>query len=268
MRLLALDFDGVISDSAPEAFVVALRTWLDLVPGSSLRDRTQLESDGAPERDAVAREPLWAGFLAQMPLGNRAEDYGVVLAALECAAELPDQAAYDEFYAGRDAAWLRTYHRRFYQVRHALADADPAGWRRLLGPYPALLEVLRRRAGEVVYAVATAKDRRSVRMLLRDYGIDDLFDESLVLDKEAGVSKDAHLEHLHRSQGFAFPEMTFVDDKLNHLDRVAPLGVRCGLAGWGYNGPREERQARERGYQVLALDGLEQQLFGSSAGRS
>ena len=39
-------------------------------------------------------------------------------------------------------------------------------------------------------------------------------------------------------------EMTFVDDKLNHLDDVAPLGIRCALAAWGFNGPREIEQAR------------------------
>ncbi len=36
MHVLALDFDGVISDSAPEAFVVALRTFAALSPGTAL----------------------------------------------------------------------------------------------------------------------------------------------------------------------------------------------------------------------------------------
>jgi hypothetical protein len=58
--------------------------------------------------------------------------------------------------------------------------------------------------------------------------------------------------------------MTFVDDKVNHLDAVAPLGVRCALSAWGYNGPREHELARARGYRVCSLADVESQLFGVS----
>jgi hypothetical protein len=43
---------------------------------------------------------------------------------------------------------------------------------------------------------------------------------------------------------------------------VAPLGVRCALAAWGYNGERELRHARARGYLVCTLDDVDRQLFG------
>jgi phosphoglycolate phosphatase-like HAD superfamily hydrolase len=84
-----------------------------------------------------------------------------------------------------------------------------------------------------------------------------------VLDKETGVHKDAHLKELHKTVGVAYEEMVFVDDKVNHLDRAAGLGVRCALAAWGYNGEREVELARERGYRVCTLENAEEQLFGS-----
>jgi hypothetical protein len=56
--------------------------------------------------------------------------------------------------------------------------------------------------------------------------------------------------------------VTFVDDKVNHLDDVAPLGVRCVLAAWGYNGDRERREAERAGYRVCGLDQVEAALFG------
>jgi hypothetical protein len=88
-----------------------------------------------------------------------------------------------------------------------------------------------------------------------------LFGAGRVLDKETGVSKLAHLEHLQRELGVAFAEMTFLEDKVNHLESVAPLGVRCALAAWGYNGPREHGRARELGFLVCTLDDVEAQLF-------
>jgi len=248
MKLLVLDFDGVISDSGREAFVVARRTYLEQRPSSLLQGRDD--------------DALYALFVDIMPLGNRAEDFGVALAAIEAGALLPDQAAYDAYYAAQDPRWLRAFHERFYQVRTAFSRSDPAGWLALLRPYPRFLATLRRRAGACRYAIATAKDRRSVRVLLREYGVADLFPEDLVLDKEAGVTKVAHHEHLARHCGVAYAEMTFVDDKVNHLDAVAALGVRCALSAWGYNGPREHELARARGHRVCSLDDVEVQLFG------
>ena len=198
-----------------------------------------------------------------MPLGNRAEDYGVVLAAIEADAPLDDQAAYDAFHAAQDPRWLAAFHERFYVEREALSEEDPRGWRAMLGPFAPLLAILRRRAGACRYAIATAKDRRSVAILLAEYGVADLFEPALVLDKETGVTKVVHHEHLARATGIAFGEMTFVDDKVNHLDAVGALGVRCVLAAWGYNGPREQRIARAHGHRVCGLDDFEAVVFGN-----
>jgi phosphoglycolate phosphatase-like HAD superfamily hydrolase len=247
VKLLALDFDGVVADSAREAFAVARRTYLELRPDSSLRSADEA--------------PLWHAFLGLMPLGNRAEDYATALAAIEAGIALPDQAAYDAYFDAQDPAWLRAFHRRFYQVRQALSDADRAAWLALLGPYPRVLELLRRRAGACEYAIASAKDRTSVGILLAHYGVADLFAPELIVDKEAGVTKDLHLRRLAGLRGLDFSEITFIDDKVNHLDAVAPLGVRCALAAWGYNGPREHREARARGHLVCRLGDVETQLF-------
>jgi phosphoglycolate phosphatase-like HAD superfamily hydrolase len=266
LRLLALDFDGVISDSAPEAFVVALRTWRELRPGARLPGDLAPGTEGrGPSRAEVLAHPLYPAFLDLMPLGNRAEDYGAMLDALGAGARLADQAAYDRWRARLPSDWLRAFHKAFYRVRTALSEADPAGWIALMGPYPQLPAILRRHAGEVVFAIATAKDRRSVAKLLASYGIDDLFPEGRVLDKEAGVSKAEHLARLHARFGVPYPEMALLEDKVRHLDAAARLGVRCALATWGYNGEREIAQARASGYLVCSLADLERQLFGATS---
>jgi phosphoglycolate phosphatase-like HAD superfamily hydrolase len=267
MRVLALDFDGVIADSAPEAFLVALRTFAELRPRSAAAGAAAaFAGAAAPEPDALRSSPVYDPFLALLPLANRAEDYGVMLSALETGTPVPDQAAYDALRDGHAAAWLDDYHQRFYRQRHALAEADPPGWLRLMPPYPELLAVLRRRAGDVELAIATAKDRRSVAALLRRYGIDDLFPAERILDKQTGVAKTAHLAALRGRCGVEFKQITFVDDKLNHLDGAAGLGVRCGLAAWGYNGPRETQQAEARGYLVCGLADVERKLFDGEVG--
>jgi phosphoglycolate phosphatase-like HAD superfamily hydrolase len=253
----------VISDSAPEAFAVAVRTWCGMRPESRLCNRVALLGGvEAPAPEVVLHDPVYAAFVEMMPLGNRAEDYAVELHILEAGRNVADQQAYDTCKAELDPEWLRAFHKRFYRERSRMSEADPDRWQRLMRCYAGIPELLRRHAPEVALAIATSKDRRSVAKLLEAYGVSDLFPEGTVLDKETGVSKRSHFEHLQQRFGFAYGEMTFVDDKLNHLDGVAPLGVRCGLAAWGYNGAREIVSARARGYLVLELGGLEAAVFG------
>ncbi len=262
LSLLALDFDGVISDSAPESFEVALLTYTQMMDCSRFDDRRAvLESGSLPTPSRLAEDPLYASFLDLMPLGNRAEDFAISLSALEASRPLADQADYDAFRSELDESWLQEFHRRFYENRAALSRRESTGWRRMMGPYPPFLEILHRRAGDALLAIATSKDAETVAALLRDYGIEALFPRERVLDKETGVHKDAHLRQLHKTVGVAYEEIVFVDDKVNHLDRVAGLGVRCALATWGYNGEREVERARQCGYRVCTLENAEQQLF-------
>ena len=261
MRVLALDFDGVISDSAGESFLVALRTYTRLRPGSRFCTAAS-DLDGAP-RAAILAHPVYLDFLALMPLGNRAEDFAVALGLLEAGRQVGDQAAYDLEKSSQPEDFLSDYHAEFYLERQRLTEADPEAWLELLGPYPDFIALLARRAGDVELALATAKDRRSVDALLCAYGIDSLFASDRVLDKDTGVDKSAHLRALQARSGVGFEEITFIDDKVNHLDSTARLGVRCGLATWGYNGVRERALAEDRGYMLIDLEDAERQLFGA-----
>jgi phosphoglycolate phosphatase-like HAD superfamily hydrolase len=259
MRVLALDFDGVISDSAPESFIVALRTYTELRPESGLVDvASQLDHAGLAE---VREHPLYRGFVGLMPLGNRAEDFGVALSLLESGRQAGDQRAYDTFRRTQSAAFAEIFHERFYEERRRYSDTDPAGWLELLSPYPEFIELLRRCADHVILALATAKDRRTVERLLDAYGVADLFSNDRIFDKETGVSKRAHMTALHEQLRVAFADITFVDDKVNHLESVAGLGVRCALAAWGYNGARERTIADSHGYLVCGLADAESLLF-------
>ena len=262
-RLLALDFDGVISDSAPESFAVGLLTYIELVPDSGYGDRLERFSvERAPALASVASDPLYDSFVELMPLGNRAEDFGAVLRALEAGEQIHEQRDYDRWRAMIDPAWLASFHKCFYETRTTLSTNDRQGWGRLMSPYWKFVEFLRRRSTDAILAIATAKDRRSVEMLLEGYGIADLFPADRLLDKETGVRKDQHLIALRRAFGIPFGQMVFIDDKLNHLEVVAKLGVRCGLAAWGYNGAREADLARRAGYAVFELGNVESMLFG------
>lgn len=262
---LVLDFDGVISDSAVESFLVALRTYVKLRPHSPLakHDAPLRESTLA----AIRLDPLFLDFLEMMPLGNRAEDFGVVLSLLEDGLRAEDQLGYDRARSGQPVDFLEAFHAQFYEERAALQRMDQDIWASWIEPYEPLVRCLRAPGSEKALCIATAKDRPSVEILLDRYGLTGVFLPDRVIDKEHGRSKRAHLSALRERLGLEFSDLTFVDDKFNHLEDVAPLGVRCVLAAWGYNGQREQVLAQQAGYRVCPVDQIPECLFESEGDR-
>ena len=220
-----------------------------------------LREDALSGGDAFRDDALYASFLDLLPLGNRAEDFGVSLAIIEDGLDIDDQEGYDEFFQSIDGDWLERFHHQFYELRAALRLADESAWVGLHLPYPGLADTLRIHKGAAVTAVATAKDARSVELLLSALGLDGLFDPEWVLDKETGVNKKQHMRALSERLRIDFENITFVDDKLNHLHSVAELGVRGVLAGWGFNTDREHRLAAEQGFEIAELDTAGTVLF-------
>jgi phosphoglycolate phosphatase-like HAD superfamily hydrolase len=269
MSILALDFDGVICNGSHEVFVVGLQTYVDLVPRSAMAGHLQHLLAVTPLSSyRFDSDPLLRAFDKLTPLGNRAEDFGAAIMSLDQGIVIDSQEAYDVFLAEQDTEWLSAYHQRFYENRASLSTRDLAEWLRLMSPYESFLELLRRYAPNVTMAIATAKDGRSVRLLLEEFGISDLFPPQLLLDKDVGVRKTVHLQQLARLLSAECSEITFVDDKVNHLQRVAPLGVRCVLAAWGYNDEREHRLARRHGFEIATLQSAEEIIFGQPGDHS
>jgi len=96
-------------------------------------------------KGAEQNAALWERFVELLPLGNRADDYGVCLLAIATNTALPGQDDYDHFRAGLDPAALRAFRKRLYQLRARWERQDPSGWRALLPAYPGICELLRRR---------------------------------------------------------------------------------------------------------------------------
>jgi phosphoglycolate phosphatase-like HAD superfamily hydrolase len=262
MRVLAFDFDGVLCDSSRELFVVAVDALAGIEPDSTLLSRlAPLRDEALAGGNRFRENPLYQQFSDLLPLGNRAEDFGVALRAMEGSKTISDQAQYDGFYAELPVAWRDRFHLEFYAARGRLRESDPGRWMALHLPYPDLVAALERHRGKFLMAVATAKDSPSVHLLLAELGLKDLIDSRLILDKETGVEKTVHLRELQRRTGTPFHDITFVDDKLNHLVKVASLGVRCVLAGWGFNTDRERVTARRLGFAVARLDDLDRTVF-------
>jgi len=263
VRTLALDFDGVIADTSRETFTVSLRTWARLEPVGLLASHPLSQRDGAaPTEYPFEEDSLFRFFVEAMAMGNRAEDFGVLLAAHDRGTAIPGQTAYDAFRAELSPRWLERFHRSYYEEREALRREDPEGWVSLQRPYLHMTELLGRRGRRGRVAVLTARDRGSLLQLLEAWELDRVIPPEMIYDKETGVRKTAHLQRLCQDHGVRPEAVTFVDDKINHLVATAHLGVRGVLAGWGHNTVREHSEARRLGFPIASVETAAELLFG------
>ncbi|MEA2063000.1 MAG: HAD hydrolase-like protein [Gemmatimonadota bacterium] len=253
-RVLALDFDGVISDSLLEAYLITRRIAGDFDPDLAPENSKYLPTLDSIRSFRYSNPEHWKSFAALVPFSNRCEDYLLCQMAAHQSRRITSQEQFNTFARRLTREEIDSFHDAFYAERYRLAGLDREKWLSLNSCYPGVPEVLRKLAGRFTLAVVTSKDRRSVGILLKHYGVAEIFDN--VLDKSMGASKRAHLTELSERCGIPYENITFIDDKVAHLIDCAPLGIHPLLAGWGYNSDQERELACKHSIKVLELEEL------------
>ncbi len=239
--VLALDFDGVIWDSAPECFEVGRRAYQELF-GTDMSGPTNKQR-----------------FLAGRPLARTGHDFFIILRLLESQPDV-DLAAFSlsEFVALREqlAQDAARFNALFYALRSQFRDQDFQDWASWQSPYPAMIGLLDRWDSRFQgVALATTKDEASAHALLRSAGRD-----WPVFGREFSVEKDLQIAGIAHRFGVEAGEILFVDDLLENLLQVAPTGAQTAMASWGYNTPESRQEAQSLGYPVVDVEGLERLL--------
>jgi len=257
-RLLVFDFDGVISNSIHDSFVTALNTYAGMMHVLHLPLEGKIDPPDDIFRFEKSHPGLFSDFQHLLPFGNRAEDYYVILQMIGkgLAKSIHNQDDFDRCREQLPRKDKDDYTRRFYIERNERQDRDPEAWSKLLPVFPGVAEAARILSGRMKLAIATSKDRRSVDLQLKRYGMAVLFGKGAILDQNFSNSKRDHLIHFHEFFKIPLADMHFIDDKALHLLEVMDLSVRCHLALWGFNTEREHAIARENGINLLRVEDL------------
>lgn len=243
-RVLALDFDGVIWDSAPECFETGWRTYQKLF---------KVDLSGAQNKSR---------FLAGRPLARTGHDFYLLLYLLDRQPQL-DLASFpfDELVKlrARFKEQARAFDAEFYVQRAKYREEDLGLWLSWQGPYPKVVELLDRwEASFEGVALATTKDRQSAAALLKTIGR-----SWPIFGKEFSLEKDRQLEGIAAHFSVNSENIIFVDDLVENLEQVRSTRASSVLASWGYNTLESREEAKRRGYPVLDVLELEE-LFRTS----
>jgi phosphoglycolate phosphatase-like HAD superfamily hydrolase len=223
LPIVALDFDGVICDSARETAVSAWRAGRELWP----------EWDAAePPPELVAR------FLRVRPYLDTG--YQAILMMRLLADGLPDRE-FAERLEEHCRTWLERLGlgrddlvRAFGRTRDEWIRADLAGWLGCHALYAGVSEALVQARSCVELYIVTTKQERFTRALLAAHGI--ALPAERLLGLERGRPKEDILSEILAGAGCR--PLHFVEDRAETLRRVLAeprlAAVHLYYAAWGY----------------------------------
>jgi len=257
MHLLALDFDGVICDSAPENAATAWRCcrqlWPDEFPGTDVVPQEQLR------RFCAARPYMETGYQAilmtrMMQAGAIPEDYTTLFAdRLRC-------------HVAASGMTMDELKKRFGDERDRWVKEELAGWlgyNRLYEGAAQVLEVLRQPGKDIRVIILTTKEDRFVKRILEHFGVP--FDMKDIYGLERIRKKDIELQNFLECG--KYERVAFVEDRLATLQRCETLSalnrLELAFAPWGYTTPEQRADAAaDSRIRVLPdVDGLKN-IFG------
>ncbi len=253
-NVIALDFDGVICDSAAECVVSAYGAFC--------------QAKGEDFDPFVSPVPDYFrdGFYRMRPLIRDGRDYLMILHLLDLRVPIADQHGFDEALEARLPDLLDLFkvedgpglEGAFQRYRAGFRGRDEAGWMDRNPLYTGMVQALSQRRGDFGRVfVTTSKPSAVSRGILQHNGF--VLPEGHVLGKDmvgSSPDKNVHMRLVTEAVDGSYLDIHFIDDQVAHLESAGGLGVNCYLAAYGYTTEKQLERARALGIEVLQEDDL------------
>ncbi|MDA1143001.1 MAG: HAD hydrolase-like protein [Planctomycetota bacterium] len=259
-NLLALDFDGVICDSAGECLYSAFNTY------AAARG---LQSAGSV---SDIRRDWYDTFYQMRPYIRDGKDYFVILYFLEHGIPIESQTQFDDQSAAvmgevcslAEVESTDELEQHFQDSRRAIRARDEAAWFDMNPLYDHMRKGLESRGPsfEGVY-ITTSKPTDAATQILYHHGI--RIPESQILGKDKvkkTKAKNSQMEAVARAANIELSEILFLDDQVSHLTAAQKIGVQCFAATWGYITGAQVEEAVQAGIQLLSEDEVQDWMEG------
>lgn len=232
-RLLALDFDGVICDSAAETAISGWKAAKGIWPDKF--------TEPLPPQDIVEK------FRRIRPyLETGYQSIFMIRMLVDGEAETSFQYSLTEKFAVMMEDFKLTKEKlvhEFGAVRDSWIQKDLESWLAPQNPYPGTIESLREALLKHRVLILTTKQERFAKAWLTHFNVDFPAEDIIGLDRK--TPKEETLAEFVRANK---KNIHFVEDRLKTLQRVAAIPslkrVNLHYADWGYGTPSELHEAK------------------------
>ena len=246
MKVLVLDFDGVIADSQMECLFVGFNTYLDFNQNTKLFDGRKFTFDNFDFLIQKHRKEI-EKYKSLRPYVIDAFCYYALMYIIEKNIVIKSRNDYN----GLREKLAKNIHGHFvsafYEERHKLIENSLNDWLSLVKPYQKIISAVIRLSNKFNLAISTNNRKFTIDAFSRKHGIN----PKIVIDSSFGSDKKLHIENIKNSLGANFSDIYFVDDQIRNLIKLLPLGVHCYLTTWGYNTKKQHEEAKKMGAVLL-----------------
>lgn len=252
MKILALDFDGVIVDSVLDSLFIGHNAYLRLCGketekffGGELFTFENWEEI----KKRFQKEIKY--YRTLRPYIRGATDYGLIQKLMEEKKPILNQEEFDNYRNTVDFDF-EAYREEFYQERERLQNVNYRAWYNLEPPYPKVIEGMKRFLEEGVKIIIATSNRRKaiIKSFTPEYFGFTIAPED-IFDKRYGEDKSEQMKQIVKLYQVEFKEIYFIDDQASHLIQTKPLGIKAFLAGWSYATDAQKEETRKQNIPVI-----------------
>jgi phosphoglycolate phosphatase-like HAD superfamily hydrolase len=247
MKILAVDFDGAISDSALKSLFVSHNAYCKYF-GSEVKKNfggklftfnnwEEIKKQYKKEMDDYRR------LRSYIELSG---DFFVIIKIMEEQIQIKDQ---QEFIAYRNQ--LQIYY-KFFREKEKWQKKSFRKWFFLSPVFHEVVKGIQRflQEGQKI-VIATSNLREDIYNAFQPEYLGFKIDIEDIFDKNFGKHKAEHMQAIAKKYGVALEEIYFIDDQLSYLIGTDTLGVNVFLAGWGYCTESQKEEAKKRKITVI-----------------
>lgn len=252
MKILALDFDGVIVDSVLDSLFVGHNTYLRLY-GREVKKNFGGEPFIFENWEKIKRnyQKEIKYYRTLRPYIRGATDYGLIQKLMEEKKVIESQEEFDNYRNSVDFDF-EDYEKEFYKERERLQNIDYRAWFNLEPPYPKIIQGMKKLLEEEIkIVIATSNRRKAITKSFTPEYFGFTIEPKDILDKRFGEDKSEQMIHIVKFYKVNFEDIYFVDDQVSHLIQTRPLGIKVILAGWSYATEAQKEEARKQDILVI-----------------
>ena len=236
-KILILDFDGLLVDSAPEC-------WLRCIDACQMDMLLKGVEFADFDKDTFLR--------MRYLVGPAHEFYFLMRSLVEYKLDSDIERNFKELMGDdNNNASASQFKKYFFESRLLAQNHNIKTWIESNYFFNPALDMARRFSEDGILYIATMKDEVSVLELLKYNNIH--CGKSKVLGKKYGDNKYKHISHvIDQNPLIARDKFLFMDDNIRHINETKALGIETMLVTWGYGTKPSIEYANKN--QIKTLD--------------
>jgi len=252
LKILALDFDGVIVDSVLDSLFVGHNAYLKLYGrGKKKYFGGEFFTFENWEETKKQHQKEIKYYRTLRPYIRGATDYGLIQKLIEENKSIKNQEEFDN-YRKTAKFDFEAYEKEFYKERERLQNINYRAWFNLEPPYSKVIEGIKKLLEErTKVVIATSNRRKAIAKSFTPEYFGFTIKPEDILDRRFGEDKSEQMKHIVKSYNIKFEEIYFVDDQVSHLIQTRTLGVKVLLAGWSYATDIQKEESRKQKIPII-----------------